>query len=148
MKKKKIPEFNVIEYDWTARKIKPYNVLPYFRDVWKNKTFNLAKKDVVDKDTLKEWIIKASHYNFWARCEYECLIAPWPFGSKRMNEQIKKVLKPEFNIDDYSQNIDFCNAVMTDMEKIDIHTQIMMNIDIITDILFDEFKIKSAKLNT
>lgn len=30
---------------------------------------------------------------------------------------------------------------MQDMEKIDIHDQIMMNIDIITDILYNEFKL-------
>lgn len=142
MEKKKIAIFNVIEYDWVTKKIKPYNVLPYFRDVWKDKTFNLSKKDVVDKKTLKEWIIKASHYTFWARCEYECLIAPWPFGSKAMNEKLKKLLTADFNIDDYKQNVDFCNAVTTDMQKIDVHEQIMMNIDIIVEILSKEFKIE------
>lgn len=30
---------------------------------------------------------------------------------------------------------------MQDMEKIDIHDQIMMNIDIITDILYKEFEL-------
>lgn len=142
MEKKKIAEFNVIEYDWTGRKIKPYNVLPYFRNVWKDKTFNLSKKDVVDKETLKEWIIKASRYTFWARCEYEFLIGPWPFGSKAMNEKLKQVLTPDFNFDDYSQNIDLSNAITTDMQKIDVHEQIMMNIDIIVELLAEEFKIK------
>lgn len=145
MKKEKIKEFNVLEYDWNGRKVRPYNVLPYFRDAWKVKKFNFEKEKVVDRDSLKEWIIRASRYTFWARCEYECLIGPWPFGSNRMKEKVKEVIKPDFDIDDYSQNIDFCNAVMTDMEKIDIHEQILMNIDIITDILFEEFKIKSAK---
>ena len=31
---------------------------------------------------------------------------------------------------------------MQDMEKIDIHDQIMMNIDIITDILYNEFNLE------
>lgn len=147
MKKKKIAEFNVIEYDWTGRKAKPYNVLPYFRDTWKARKFNFDKDKVTDEESLKEWIIRASRYTFWARCEYECLIAPWPFGSKAMNEKLKKLLTADFNIDDYKQNVDFCNAVTTDMQKIDIHEQIMMNIDVITDILFNEFNIKekSAK---
>lgn len=142
MEKKKIAIFNVIEYDWVTKKIKPYNVLPYFRNVWKDKTFNLSKKDVVDKETLKEWIIKASRYTFWARCEYECLIGPWPFGSKAMNEKLKQVLTPDFNFDNYSQNIDLSNAITTDMQKIDIHEQIMMNIDIIVELLAEEFKIE------
>lgn len=142
MEKKKIAKFNVIEYDWMNRKINHYDVLPYFRDSWKNKKFNFSKKDVVDKQTLKEWIIKASQYRFWARCEYEFLIGPWPFGSKAMNEKLKQVLTPDFNFDDYSQNIDLSNAITTDMQKIDVHEQIMMNIDIIVELLAEEFKIK------
>jgi hypothetical protein len=32
--------------------------------------------------------------------------------------------------------------IMEDLKKIDVHEQIMMNIDIITDILFEEFKLE------
>ena len=137
--------FNVLNYNGFNNQIEKYDVIPYFKNVWKSKSFN--SKDVKTKSDLKEWIISASRYMFWARCEYECLIAPWPFGSKAMNEKLKKVLTADFNIDDYKQNIDFCNAVTTDMQKIDIHEQILMNIDVITDILFNEFNIKekSAK---
>ena len=142
MEKKKIPIFNVIEYDWLTKKIKPYNVLPYFRDCWKNKKFNFDKKNVVNKESLKDWIIRASHYTFWARCEYEFLIAPWPFGSKVMNEKLKELLTADFNFDDYKQNVNLCNVITTDMQKIDIHEQIMMNIDIIVEILSKEFKIE------
>lgn len=145
MKKKKLTKFNVIEYDWNRRDIRHYDILPYFRDTWKSKKFNFDKENVTDKETLKEWIKRSSRYRFWARCEYEFLIAPWPFGSKRINEKIKELLKSDFNIDDRSQNIHFYNAIMTDMQKIDIHEQIMMNIDVIADILYDEFKIESAK---
>jgi hypothetical protein len=145
MKKEKINEFNVLEYDWNGRKVRPYNVLPYFRDAWKDKKFNFEKEKVVDRASLKEWIIRASQYTFWARCEYECLIGPWPFGSKRLSDKLKELLTPDFDVSNHSQNIDLCNAITSDMEKIDIHSQILMNIDIITNILFDEFKIKSAK---
>lgn len=145
MKKEKIKEFNVLEYDWNGRKVRPYNVLPYFRDAWKVKKYNFEKEKVVDRTSLKEWIIRASQYTFWARCEYECLIGPWPFGSKRLSDKLKELLTPDFDVTNHSQNIDLCNAITSDMEKIDIHEQILMNIDIITDILFEEFKIKSAK---
>jgi hypothetical protein len=145
MQKERINEFNVLEYDWTSRKVRPYNILPYFRDVWKVRKFNFEKEKVIDKPSLKEWIIRASQYTFWARCEYECLIGPWPFGSKKISDKIKQLLDSDFDITDHSQNIDFYNIITSDMQKIDIHEQILMNIDIITDILFDEFKIKSAK---
>jgi hypothetical protein len=144
MKKEQIKEFNVLEYDWNSRKIKYYNVLPYFRDAWGNCKFNFEKEKVIDRLSLKNWIIRASQYTFWARCEYECLIAQWPFGSKKMNDKLKVLLSPTFDITDNKQNIDFCNIITSEMCKIDVHEQILMNIEIITDILFEEFKIKSA----
>ena len=138
-------EFNVIEYNFNTKKVQAYNVIPYFVDTWNNKKHNFDKKDVNNKEDLKEWIIKTSSYMFRARCQYECLIAPWPFGSKRKNDKLKHLLTKEFNIDDYSQNIDFYNIIIDDMEKIDVHQQIMMNIDVIVEILYNKFLNKSIK---
>ena len=137
--------FNVIEYNFNTKKVQAYNVIPYFVDTWNNKKHNFDKKDVNNKEDLKEWIIRTSSYMFRARCQYECLIAPWPFGSKRKNDKLKDLLTKEFNIDDYSQNIDFYNIIIDDMEKIDVHQQIMMNIDVIVEILYNKFLNKSIK---
>ena len=139
MKEEKIKEFNVIEYNWTKHKVEAYNVLPYFRDTWHSRKHNFEKENVIDKESLKDWVIRTSRYMFWARCQYECLIAPWPFGSKHMNDELDKFLSKPFYINDIQQNIDFYNIIMGDMEKIDIHQQIMMNIDIVVDILYAEF---------
>jgi hypothetical protein len=67
----------------------------------------------------------------------------WPFGSYKMDEDIMEYLNnhPDFNINNNNDNIDFINIIIRDMYKIDVHEQIMMNIDIITDILAVEFKI-------
>lgn len=111
-------KFNVLEYDWNARKGVPYDVLPYFRNTWDGK-FNFDKKNVVDKKTLKEWIKNASQYMFWARCQYEFLMAPWPYKE---------------------------DTLIKDMYKIDVHEQIMNNIDVITNILYDEFKIEKKRI--
>ena len=46
---------------------------------------------------------------------------------------------------EYPKNIEFINILTQDMSKIDIHEQVMMNIDVITDILYDEFKIGKKK---
>lgn len=141
--KKQLKKFNVIRYDYPG-KVKHYDVLPYFRDRWKEKG-KFAKDErakVVDKATLKSWIIARSQYQFWGRCEYEHCLATWPIGSKRVKDKLKTLLTPDFNLDDYSQSIDFYNVILMDMEKIDVHDQIMMNIDIITDILAVEFKIE------
>ena len=140
-KNKNEVKFHVLEYNFTTKKVGYYDVLPYFRRCWKDKKFNFDKKDVKSKDDLKNWVKRASHYQYWARCEYEFLIASWPFGSHKITEDMKSFLKKEINLDDYKQNIDFYNIILQDMEKIDIHEQIMMNIDIITDILAVELKI-------
>lgn len=138
-------EFNVIEYNFNTNKVQAYNVIPYFVDTWNNKKHNFNKKDVNNKEDLKEWVIRTSSYMFRARCEYECLIAQWPFGSKRKNDKLKEFLTKEFNIDDYSQRINFYNIITDDMEKIDVHQQIMMNIDVIVEILSNKFLNKSIK---
>ena len=56
------------------------------------------------------------------------------------NNKLKDFLS-DFDISDYKQSIDFYNILMTNMYKIDIHEQIMMNIDVINDILSEEFNI-------
>ena len=99
----------------------------------------MTKKKVKDKKTLKEWILSASRYMFWARCQYEFLMASWPFGRLQMYEDVKEFIANGKSLDDYKQRIDFDNIIISDMYKIDVHEQIEMNIDIITEILYDEF---------
>lgn len=126
-------KFNVLEYNWTTKKLESYDVLPYFRNQWKSKSFN--RKDVKTREGLKQWIDRASHYQFWSRCEYEFLMAPWPFVLRGMIEELQKV---EINKEN---DIKISNIITKDMDKVDVHQQIMMNIDVITDILCEEFKI-------
>jgi hypothetical protein len=78
---------------------------------------------------------------FWARCEWEMLLANWPIGSYRLRNEMKEFLKNPVNLDDYTQCLNFENIIIGDMQKIDVHQQIEMNIDIIVDILYKEFKL-------
>ena len=57
------------------------------------------------------------------------------FDSEVFVRVIKKLKELEAN----KTNIDMCNIITKDMDIIDVHEQIMMNIDIVTDILYDEF---------
>lgn len=149
--------FNVLEYNWNSWDISQYDVLPCFRNTWNSKKFNFEKKEVKTKKHLKEWIKRVSHYYFWARCEYEFLMAPWPYRERKLYNYI-----PSENDDDDTKHLFKIivddNVVVEeslkkkdgiphifnteDLKKIDVHQQIMMNIDIITDILSEEFKIK------
>ena len=133
-------KFNVLEYNFTAKIVDYYDVLPYFRHCWKDKGFNFDKKDVKSKNDLKKWIARSSHYQYWARCEYEFLIASWPFGSYQFKQDMSELLKQGVNLDNIDENIQFSNTITREMCKIDIHEQIMMNIDVITNILYEEFE--------
>ena len=143
--KKKI--FNVLEYDFNNRTRKYYDVLPYFRDSWKKKLYLHVTDDgkkPSNKKELKNWIINVSQYQFWSRCEYEFLIAKWPFGGWQLTEDMEKFIATNPDLKDHKTNIDMCNIITKDMDVIDVHEQIMMNIDIVTDILYDEFLKENA----
>ena len=133
-------QFNVLLY--TMGEVEYYDVLPYLRSCWKvnRKYARIKREKVKSKEDLKEWIRGESSYMFRARCQYEFLIANWPFGNKQMQDDLKTFI-PNWEIGNYHQDIDFYNIIMRSMEKIDIYDQIMMNIDVITDILYIEFKL-------
>jgi hypothetical protein len=135
---KKMKSFNVLEFSNGTKST--YDILPYFRRVWKSKSFD--KDKVKTKSDLQDWIIKAAQYQFWARCEYEFLMASWPFGCKLTTDKLQVCINENLDLNNISNNIKIYNIIMSEMYKIDVFEQIQMNIDIITDILSEEFKIK------
>ena len=134
-------KFNVLLMDFTTKKVKPYDILPYFRNCWKEK-YNKEEKNKIketkSKELFKEWFENRSRYMFWARTEWEFLIGAWPYGSKRMYDDFKDFIPTNPDIDKYDNRLKLDNIIIRDMEKIDVHQQIMMNIDIIVDILYKE----------
>jgi hypothetical protein len=141
-------KFNVLLRDFNKKKPTFYDVLPYFRREWEEGPYNWDKDykevPVKTKEELKKWIKERSQYQFWSRCEYEFLIAKWPFGGWKLTEDMEKFITTNPNLKDHKTNIDMCNIITKDMDVIDVHEQIMMNIDIVTDILYDEFLKENA----
>lgn len=113
VKKDHFIRFNVLEYNFNTRQISFFNVLPYFEDCWEEGRFE--KDKVQNKEELKKWIERASSYQYWSRCQYEFLMAPWPYNEATLTSELR---------------------------KIDVHQQIMININLITDILSKKFKIE------
>ena len=105
-------QFNVLEYSWSGE-VKPYDVLPRFRNAW-NADYNFDAGEVKTKEDLEKWIARVSTYYFWAKCEHEFVMVPWPYNNDP--EKFKK-----------------------SMYKIDVHEQIKMNRSLIADILWEEF---------
>lgn len=66
---------------------------------------------------MKDWVQRVARCEFWSRCEYEHVIGPWPWRNNNLEEQVI---------------------------KIDVYQQIMMNIDIIVEILYNEL-VKKTK---
>jgi hypothetical protein len=61
---------------------------------------------------------------------------------------MKEFLKNPVNLDDHTQFLNFENIIIADMQKIDVHRQIEMNIDIIVDILYKELKLDKKYENS
>ena len=141
---KSLKKFNVLTF--SNGKICKYDILPYFRDSWKEK-YNKEEKEKIKAAKYKskrmqlftEWVRGRSLYMFWSRCEWEMLIGSWPYGSKRINDQMKEFMSESRNLDNCHDSIVLDNIITSDMEKIDVHRQIEMNISIIVDILYQEF---------
>lgn len=117
-------EFNVINYDFNSKKVVSYNIIPYLlsryeKEKNKPKTF----------DELKEYIKNWSMYQWWARCEYEIIVSPWPY-TLSPSERAKE----ENNVEAWKEH---WNKHLKECEKIDIHYQVMMNLDIITKIFME-----------
>lgn len=113
--------FNVLMWDFNSDSLIHYDVLPYFRECYKervkrfkkyskDKDFDVSNKYYKVPETFedfKEFVKDAGMYRFWGRCEYEVIITGWP---QQKNEV-----------------------------KVDVFEQIEMNIDIISNILVEEF---------
>lgn len=127
-------EFNVMEFDFNTNKVIKRNVVPYFIDVWNDKKWDaFGKSNIKSKEEFKGWVLQVSAHQFWARCEYEFVVGSWPFGSYKYKERMM-----ELGACTEENYLDICNAALMEMEKIDIHDQIKMNIDILVDILYEE----------
>ena len=122
-------QFNVINFNFNAKKFEAYDVIPYLvraynEQVERHNTaeseldiaiteeeIEIAKSSLdywkvpVTFDEFKEFVKDKAQYRFWARCEYEIILVDWP-----------------------------CQKTE---EKWDVYDQIMMNLDIVTQLVMD-----------
>ena len=69
--------FNVITYDFNSGKFVKYDIMPYLIRTYNEKK---EKKETLPEtfDEFKNFVENESHYQFWARCEYEIILIDWP----------------------------------------------------------------------
>ena len=117
-------EFNVIGYNFNSKEFVPYNIIPYLVSQYK------IKRDKPKTfDEVKEFVKKESMHQWWARCEYEIVLSPWPY-TLSPSERAKEENNVEAWKEHWKKHLNEC-------EKIDVHYQVMMNIDIITALVID-----------
>ena len=117
-------EFNVIGYNFNSKEFVPYNIIPYLVSQYK------IKRDKPKTfDEVKEFVKKESMHQWWARCEYEIVLSPWPY-TLSPSERAKE----ENNVDAWKEH---WKKHLNECQKIDVHYQVMMNLDIITALVID-----------
>ena len=119
--------FNVLIED--NGKFLPYDIMPYLKRTWDyfvkhSKELNSNEEDSYWKfpktlKEIKEWVKRELQHQYWARCEYEIILSPWPSYTKNGQE----IIRP-----------DKCR-------KIDIYDQCLMNIDTIVRMFIEEIYI-------
>lgn len=119
-------EFNVINYDFNKKEIKSYNVIPYLLSCYKE-----SKHKPVTFSEFKEFIIDKACYQWWARCEYEILISPWPYTLSPSEGYHKE---KENDVESWKEHWD---KHLKECEKIDVYDQVKMNIDVITNLVME-----------
>lgn len=121
--------FNVINFDFNAKKFEAYDVIPYFVRSYNEQIarYNTAKSGLetaktkleikiaksnldywkvpVTFDEFKQFVKDRAQYQFWSRCEYEIILVDWP-----------------------------CQKTE---EKWDVYDQIMMNLDVVTRLVVE-----------
>lgn len=139
-------EFKVLLMGINKNTYEEYDILPYFRREWKIRPFGKDEKykkiPVTTKPQLRKWVDAFAKYQFRSRCQYEFLMAQWPFCTRKINDDIRHYVKVNPDANNEKDDIQLCNIIIKDMVKIDAYEQIRMNIDVIVDILYEEFLTK------
>lgn len=122
-------EFNVIVYNINSKEFEPYNVIPHLVNCYDKK-----KSKPKTFDEFKEFVKSESMYQWWSRCEYEIILSPWPYITSPSERYDKK---GEDNIEAWKEH---WKKHLKECEKIDVHYQVMMNIDIVTALVMNSVK--------
>ena len=95
--KRIIEPYYVLNWDDNKHTVENYNIMPYLIDEWKALKPKQRRETLMDFDKVKDFILKKSMYQFWARCQYEIIISDWP--CLKYKEKIDIYRQIEMNID-------------------------------------------------
>ena len=116
MKKKKLSVFNVINWDFNRDNIEHYDVLPHFRRCFERRKKDSKKKGVDPND--KYFKVPKTFEDFKEFVKDESLTQFWARCEYETIVHGWPTGKRDY--------------------KLDVHEQVMMNLDVIANILFEE----------
>ncbi|MBR5013933.1 MAG: hypothetical protein IKY16_04935 [Bacteroidales bacterium] len=136
-------EFKVLVMNPNTHMFEAYDILPFLRLMWEDWPYNVSFEcgyvKVKTKESLKIWVQNKSVWHFWANKELEFLMAPSEFGSYKWRVDLKALIKTEPDKGKCTEDIILTKIDTKEMIQVSVHDQVKMNIDIITDILYEEF---------
>ena len=101
MKVKKINlKWYVLKYDPNLNQIINYNVMIGLAEILHKK---IKKKEVYDKNSLKEFLKREFMYRYWSKCEYEILVSG--LLNKSEKEKIDIWRQLEMNLDNIVEHV-------------------------------------------
>lgn len=129
--KRHIEPYYVITWNFNDTEIVKYDIMPYLIDKYKERKKSRRKNNIVPKtfDEIKEFILNESIYQFYSRCQYEVVVSPWPPSPERNDDGSIKIY--DYNV--YGPGWGKISTIVFRDQKIDVHYQIKMNIDVITN---------------
>ncbi len=119
-------EFNVIVYNINSKEFESYNIIPHLISC-----YNKKKEKPQTFDEFKKFIKNESEKQWWARCEYEIILSPWPYTSSPSERYDKK------GEDDVEAWKEHWKKYLNECQKIDVYHQIRMNLDVITALVME-----------
>lgn len=99
--KRKLPVWNVIRVNSNTKAVEPFNIfqnIPFCIGF-----FELC--DGMDRSEFEEELDLLIKWQFWARCQYEHLVLPWPTHESDQSTKIDVYTQLKFNWNAFS---DFC----------------------------------------
>lgn len=132
--------WNVFRYN--GEDIETFNIFnhsSFYKEV-----IGITKKCSQSKKVFADKIINVLRYYFWCKCEHEIIMTSFP--TYVSDEGLKKM---EADRDKYIRDYGHCKFVHPYLDtelKVDIYTQVMMNIDYFIDYLWSH-KEEIKKLN-
>ena len=123
-------EWNVFRYN--RKDIETFNIFNH--SFFYKEVIDITKKYSQSKVVFTDKIIIALRYHYWCKCEHEIIVTSFP--TYVSEEGLKQM---EVDRDKYTQAYGHCKFVQPylDIErKVDIYTQVMINIDHFIDYLW------------